>query len=283
MSKNVTIVGSGRPYGSAMSDYWHLNHENRISCENILDDTGAVLQQIEESRSRIFIVCLALGKHASEIGKTVYQRIFEQDGIAVCIDSVQSKANEVLGTVAKESESGGLLCVHPNYGVKNLHDNIPGSNIVTGIYGSQEERIAAFMQRVMPNDLQRFSWVDISNESVALSDGKTLVGAELHDWALAYTQTLVHMLRLASLEEEFHTHFPNMKVPRDFSERLIQANPQAMELQTEHFSEIDHELFQAMEKAKILIAYISSILGEKPYFDHLKTPNFRMLEEMCKK
>jgi hypothetical protein len=53
-----------------------------------------------------------------------------------------------------------------------------------------------------------------------------------------------------------------MKVPRDFSERLIQANPQAMELQTEHFSEIDHELFQAMEKAKILIAYISSILGD---------------------
>lgn len=237
------------------------------------------MQQIEQSRSRIFVVSLALGTHAGDTGIVVYQKIFDKGGVAVCIDSVHNKANRVLGEMAEESH-GGILCVHPNYGTKNLNQDIPGSNIVTGIYGEQKDKIFSFLQRVMPEDSKQFSWIDLSEEEIDLGEGRILVGSELHDWALAYTQTLVHMVRLASPEGEFHQKFPNMTVSKDFSRRLIQANPEAVTLQKDHFDGV-RDFSEALQKAQSLIQYIQRILGEKPYFNHLKTPNFKILEKMC--
>ncbi len=281
LSKCISIVGANGKYGTALGEYWKTDDVNRIDCNNVKDGQrlNEVLREIRSSLGKIYVIAIDVQSHTSEIGLQIYNEVLQKGGVAVCINSVQKKENLELEKLANQHESGGILCVHPNYGINNLNDNVPGTNLVTGVYGEKADFINRFLETVTPKDSRGFSWVDLRNYSVQENE-EEITGGALHDYALLYTQALVHMVRLVAQKNDFNEIFPEIRASMKLSQGIIEGNPRAQAIYNEYFSNCNKDWESIKRAVSKIVQEAKDKFGHLDCFEDLKTPNYKKLENL---
>jgi len=297
-SLEIALIGSDGKFGQALVG--QINNCEEISCEGLIseeDETrriaeGRVLSAIRESRSQIFIVALGLEGHTSDIGKKIYQAIFERQEFtaAININSIQAYVHQEIAQLLdspNHMENSLFLSAHTNYANGELDPEKGGPlyDLVTQSSSTEDiqkvEDIVCEVSRSVSGSLknrERHHFVDLRNEQYTFH-GNEYSGAELHDYLLAVYQCFPQMVRLCFEDEEFFEWLrKKIQVTRDFAWTLIKNNKYAQQIFTQFFEE---KSFGSIDEAVCQLPYIIAYMGigdvDKKLQEEIQTLNYKTI------
>ncbi len=233
--ENICVIGSDGNFGRALSQRFNLEG---IPFSDEEKGYQMVASFLEKNPKGILVIAVA-----ADFQVSVHKRIFDvikgmqnSSVTIVNINSVQDQVPMELDHRGKVIPKGtNLVGVHPHHCHSIMENEEMSKKWLLAYVKNQERDKETARTRLFSRKLNAFfkeqgiSDIELFNFDVAASKLPTFRnGAELHDKLTAYSQALVHMLRILVDDDKlFFESFVKLSVGKELSEAIVHQNPYA--------------------------------------------------------
>lgn len=244
--QNIVLLGSDGRLGQAFMDRFSEYGLQGVAFDDPALGKNKVRETLKQNPNTIFVVAVS-AQYQVAVHETIFSEIRSAQEAGetpqltiINLNSVQDQVTKTLEYRMNDiPENTTLVGLHPHHGhPMTTNPDLDKKWVLT--YSKRADRIQekeraatrllkiklkGFFTKAGINDFELFNFDEAAKNLPQFRNG-----ADLHDTLTAYSQALVHMLRiLVDNDEIFFEEFVQLQVGRDLSEAIVNQNPYARE------------------------------------------------------